>query len=261
MTVSFLELHHRDTPLLLPNAWDMGSAKLFEALGFDAIATTSAGHAATLGRLDGKVTRDEALAHARDLAGAVGIPVSCDFENAFADTPEDVAANVALAMQTGLAGCSVEDFDGNGIYDAALAAERVAAACETAHAAGSQFVITGRAENFLRGFTDLDDTIARLQAFQTAGADVLYAPGVQDLDAIRTLCAAVDLPVNVLALPGTAPVAELAAAGVKRVSVGSGFNLVALGAAISAATELKEQGTYGWWDVAGPAFAMKSAFE
>jgi 2-methylisocitrate lyase-like PEP mutase family enzyme len=252
----FLALHHGDAPLLLPNAWDRGSAKLFEALGFDAVATTSAGHAATLGRLDGRVTRDEALAHARDLVDAVGLPVSADFENAFADAPADVAANITLAVKTGLAGCSVEDYDGTALYDAALATERVAAATEAAHAGGHPFVITARAENFLRGNPDLADTIARLQSFQEAGADVLYAPGLPDLDAIRAVVAAVDRPVNVLALPGAPPVAELRTAGVKRISVGSGFSLVAQGAAITAAKELLERGTYDWWSVAAPAFTL-----
>ena len=248
----FLDLHHRDTPLLLPNAWDRGSAKLFEALGFAAIATTSVGHAATLGRLDGRVSRDEAVAHARELVGAVSVPVSADFENAFADAPADVAANIALVAATGLAGASVEDWSGSELYDAAFAAERVAAAC----GAVDGFVITARAENYLHGRRDLADTIARLRAYQQAGADVLYAPGISDLDEIRTLVAAVDRPVNVLALPGLASVAELAAAGVKRVSVGSGFSNVALGAAINAAKEFRDLGTYDWWSVAGPAFTM-----
>ena len=206
----FLELHQGGAPLLLPNAWDAGSAKLFQALGFDAIATTSAGHATTLGRLDGNVSRDEALAHARDLVAAVDLPVSADYENAFADAPADVAANIALAAETGLAGCSVEDYDGNALYDAAFAAERVAAAVEAAHAGGHAFVITARAENFFRKNPDLADTIARLQSYQEAGADVLYAPGLPDIDAIRTVVAEVDRPVNVLALPGAPPVAELA---------------------------------------------------
>jgi 2-methylisocitrate lyase-like PEP mutase family enzyme len=260
---TFLTLHHGDAPLLLPNAWDPGTAKLFAFLGFSAVATTSGGHAATLGRLDGGVTLAEILGHASALVGATDIPISVDFENAFADDPAGVAANVALLAQTGVAGCSVEDFarrDDDPIYESALAAERVAAAAEAAHGSGPRLVVTARAENFLHGRADVGDTIARLQAYQAAGADVLYAPGLQGFDDIRSLVASVDLPVNVLALPGTPTVPELGAIGVRRISVGSGFSRVALGATIDAARELLDSGTYGFWSVAASAAPLRDAF-
>jgi 2-methylisocitrate lyase-like PEP mutase family enzyme len=259
----FLALHHVDTPLLLANAWDPGTAKLFAHLGFLAIATTSAGHAATMGRRDGGVTLDDALTHAAALAAATDIPLNVDFENGFADDPAGVAANVTKVAATGAAGCSVEDFTRSAddpIYEIAAAAARVEAAAEAAHGTGPPVVLTARAENYLHGRPDLADTIARLQAYQAAGADVLYAPGVQDLADIRSLVSAVDLPVNVLALPGTAPVAELGAAGVRRISVGSGFTNVALGAVVQAARELLDDGTYGFWSVAAAAGPAREAF-
>ena len=251
----FLALHRPGQPLLQPNAYDAGSARLLESLGFEAIATTSSGFAATLGRLDGSATRDETLAHGAQLANAVGIPVAADTENGFADDPEGVAETVRLACATGLAGCSVEDFnraDGN-IYDIGLAAERVAAAVEAAHAGPVHLVLTARAENFVHNRPDLAGTIARLQAFQGAGADVLFAPGVLQLGEIRSLVSSVDRPVNVLALAGCPSVAELASVGVARVSVGGGFAFAALSGLLSAALELKEKGTFGFWADAGPA--------
>jgi 2-methylisocitrate lyase-like PEP mutase family enzyme len=260
---SFLALHHGDAPLLLPNAWDPGTAKLFEFLGFSAVATTSAGHAATLGRLDGHVTLDEILVHAAALSGATSIPVSVDFENAFADDPAGVAANITRLAATGVAGCSLEDFARRAedpIYETALAAERVAAAAEAAHGSGARLVLTARAENLLHGRSDLGDTIARLQAYQAAGADVLYAPGLHAIDDIRSVVESVDLPVNVLALPGAPPVAELGALGVRRISVGSAFSRVALGATIDAARELLERGTYDFWNVAASAAPIRDAF-
>jgi 2-methylisocitrate lyase-like PEP mutase family enzyme len=260
---TFLALHHGDAPLLLPNAWDPGTAKLFEFLGFAAVATTSGGHAATLGKLDGHVTFDELLAHAAALAAAADIPISVDFENGFADDPVGVAANVTRLAATGVAGCSVEDFTRRAddpIYETARAAERVAAAAEAAHAGGAQLVLTARAENLLHGRSDLGDTIARLQAYQAAGADVLYAPGLHALDDIRSVVESVDLPVNVLALPGAPSVAELGAVGVRRISVGGAFNRVALGATIDAAREFLEQGTYGFWNVAASAAPIREAF-
>ncbi|MDQ6698045.1 MAG: isocitrate lyase/phosphoenolpyruvate mutase family protein [Actinomycetota bacterium] len=246
----FVALHGATAPLLLPNPWDAGSARLLAASGFEALATTSGGFAATLGRLDGSVTRDEALAHAAVIVAATDLPVSADLENGFADAPGDVAETIGLAIGTGLAGCSVEDFTGRAedpIYDVGLAVERMSAAADAAHRDGSRFVLTGRAENYLHGRQDLQDTITRLQAYQDAGADVLYAPGLTDLEDIRTLVAAVDRPVNVLALPGCPPVADLAAAGVHRISVGSAFAYAAFGAVVEAARELSEEGTYGFW--------------
>ena len=259
----FLALHHGDTPLLLPNAWDRGTAKLFEFMGFAAVATTSAGHAATFGRLDGAVTLEEIVEHAAVLAAAVDIPVSVDFENGFADDPAGVGGNVSRIAATGAAGVSVEDFTrrpDEPIYDLAVAAARVEAAAEAAHGAGPRLVLTARAENHLHGRPDLGDTIARLQAYQAAGAAVLYAPGLQGIDDIRTVVSSVDRPVNVLALPNVAPVAELASAGVSRVSVGGAFSRVALGATIDAAREFLERGTYGYWRVAGSAAPVRDAF-
>jgi 2-methylisocitrate lyase-like PEP mutase family enzyme len=259
----FLALHHGDAPLLLPNAWDRGTAKLFAFMGFAAVATTSAGHAATLGRLDGKVTIDEILEHAEALAGATDLPVNVDFENAFADDPAGVADNISHLAATGVAGCSVEDFSRRAddpIYETALAAERIEAAADAAHGTGPRLVLTARAENYLHGHADLADTIARLQAYQAAGADVLYAPALHTIDDIRAVVSSVDLPVNVLALPNVPPVSELAAAGVRRVSVGSGFSRVALGATVDAARELLDEGTYGFWRVAASSAPVRDAF-
>ena len=245
----FIGLHRPGSPLLLPNPWDQGSARLLASLGFQALATTSSGFAATLGRSDGSVSRDEALAHAAAIVAATDLPVSADLENCFADDPAGVAQTVALAAETGLAGCSVEDFTGDDdapIYDIGLAAERVAAAVAAAHAGPARLVLTARAENYLYGRADLADTITRLQAYQAAGADVLYAPGLTSLSDIRQLVTAVDRPVNVLAMPGTPPVSELAGAGVSRVSVGGALAFAALGALVDAATELRDEGTYGY---------------
>jgi 2-methylisocitrate lyase-like PEP mutase family enzyme len=255
----FLELHRPGNPLLLPNPWDQGSARLLASLGFKALATTSSGCAATLGRLDGSVSRDEALAHAAAVVAATDLPVSADLENCFADEPAGVARTVALAVEAGLAGCSLEDFTGgesDPIYDIGLAAERVAAAAEAAHAGPVRLVLTARAENYLHGRPDLADTITRLQAYHAAGADVLYAPGLTSLADIRQLVAAVDCPVNVLAVAGAPSVGELADAGVSRVSVGGAFAFAALGALVNAATELRDQGTYGY--LAGSAAGRRA---
>ena len=213
----FLALHRPGQPLLMPNPWDLGSAKLLASLGFEALATTSSGFAATLGRNDGSVTRDEAMIHAAVIVAATDLPVSADLENAYADDPAGVAETMRLAIEVGLAGASVEDFapePGNRIYDVGQATERVAAAAEAAHAGPGRLVLTARAENYLHGHPDLADTIARLQAYQEAGADVLYAPGLRRLEDISQVVREVDRPVNVLALDGAPPVAELAEAGV-----------------------------------------------
>jgi len=246
---TFLALHRAGDPLLLPNPWDLGSAKLLASMGFEALATTSSGFAATLGRTDGSVSREEALVHAAIIVAATDLPVSADLENAYADAPAGVAETTRLAIEVGLAGCSVEDFTGredDPIYAAALAAERVAAAAEVAHAGPVPFVLTARAENYLHGRADLADTIARLQAYQEAGADVLYAPGLRSIEDIRQVIREVDRPVNVLAIGGAPTVPELAEAGVSRISVGGSFAFAALGALVSAATELREQGIYGY---------------
>lgn len=248
----FLELHQKGRPLLLANAWDAGTARVLASLGYEALATTSAGHAGSLGRRDGAVTRDEALLHARELAAATDLPVSADLERCFADAPEGVAETVRLAAETGLAGCSVEDSTGDeaqAIYPAGLARERVEAAAHAAHA-GPDLVLTARCENYLHGRRDLADTIARLQSYQAAGADVVYAPGLSSLEEIREVVESVDVPVNVLCLPGGPNVAELASVGVARISVGSAFYNVALGALANAAREWREKGTHEFWHAA-----------
>jgi 2-methylisocitrate lyase-like PEP mutase family enzyme len=252
----FRALHTTGTPLLMPNAWDIGSAALFASLGFEAIATTSGGFAATRGRLDGAMTRDEVLTHAGELAGAVDIPVSADLENCFAHDPEGVAATITAAIELSLAGGSVEDFTGDReapIYELAHAADRVRAAAEAAHAGPVPFVLTARAENYLHGHKDLADTIARLQAYQEAGADVLFAPAVIDPDALRQLLASVDVPVSVLVLPGAPTVSELGAMGVSRISVGGAIAVAAYGAAINAVTELRAHGTTSYFELAAVA--------
>ena len=259
----FLALHRAGKPLLMPNPWDLGSARLLASLGFEALATTSSGFAATLGRNDGAVSRDEAIVHAAVIVAATDLPVSADLENGFADAPAGVAETMRMSIEVGLAGASVEDFTGrpdDPIYGIGLAAERIAAAAEAAHGGPGRLVLTARAENYLHGRPDLADTIARLQAFQEAGADVLYAPGLRTLDDISQVVREVDRPVNVLALEGVPPVAELAQAGVSRISVGGAFAFAALGAVVSAAAELREQGTYGFraGSAAGAAAARRA---
>ena len=261
---AFLELHRPGDPLLLPNPWDQGSARLLEAAGFAALATTSGGFATSLARLDGAVSREEAIAHAASIVASVRVPVSADLENCFADDPDGVAETVAAAVGAGLAGCSVEDHkpgSDDPIYELGLARDRVAAACDVAHRGEVKLVITARAENFLRGHENLDDTIRRLQAFQEAGADVLYAPGLARIEDIRAVVSSVDRPVNVLVFTGVPPVKELAAAGVARVSVGSGFANVAWGSLLRAAEEFRAAGTYGWRELADEGSrAVRSAF-
>jgi 2-methylisocitrate lyase-like PEP mutase family enzyme len=246
----FLALHDGPGPLLIPNAWDAGSARLLVSMGFQAVATTSSGFAASLGRLDGTAHDDEALANAAVIVKAAGaVPVSADLENGFSDEPSAVRMTMLNALSVGLVGGSIEDYTGrpdDPIYDAKFAAERVEAAVSIAHRGPVRMVLTARAENFIKGRPDLADTIARLQAYQEAGADVLYAPGLTDLADIRSVVSAVDRPVNVLALPNGPTVAELAEAGVRRISVGGAFAFAAYGALIEAARELLDQGTYGY---------------
>jgi 2-methylisocitrate lyase-like PEP mutase family enzyme len=251
----FRALHDGPRPLLLANVWDQGSAKLLTSLGFVAVGTTSNGYAATLGRHDGAVSGEEALAHAASIVATTDVPVSADLENGFGDDPASVAETVRRAVAVGLAGCSVEDFTTRAddpIYDLGLASERVAAAAEaaaaTSHGGGTPgLVLTARAENYLHGRPDLADTITRLQAYQEAGADVLYAPGLTRLADLGAIVTSVDRPVNVLALPGVPSVPELAAIGVRRVSVGGSFLFTALGAVVEAARELRDEGTYSYW--------------
>ncbi|MGP7997549.1 MAG: isocitrate lyase/phosphoenolpyruvate mutase family protein [Streptosporangiaceae bacterium] len=260
----FRALHKGPDLLLLPNPWDAGSARLLEWLGYAALATTSGGFAATLGRLDGAVTRDEALAHAAGIVAATSLPVSADLENAFADEPAGVAGTIRLAAAAGLAGCSVEDYtrrDDEPVYDLGRARDRIAAAAEAARDTPGPLVLTARAENYLHGHPDLADTITRLQAYQEAGADVLYAPGLTSLDDIRAVVSSVDRPVNVLALAGGPGIPELAAAGVRRVSVGSALAQAAYGAAVQAARELRDQGSYGFLTLAAEGrAAIRAAF-
>lgn len=248
----FLALHRKGQPLLLANVWDAGSARLLESLGYEALATTSSGHAGTLGRKDGDITRDMVLDHCRQLVAATALPVSADLENCFAKDTDGVAETVELAVATGLAGCSIEDYSGNEskqIYPLEEAAARVRAAVTAAHS-GVRLILTARAENGIRGVDDLGDTIERLQAYAEAGADVVYAPGLAELDSIRKVVEAVEVPVNVLCLPGGPSVAELASAGVARISVGGAFYYASLAALATAAREWREQGTHDFWQKA-----------
>jgi len=249
----FQALHQGPGAFVIPNPWDTGSARLLAMLGFEALATTSAGYAFTLGLCDNQVGRDPMLAHVADLVAATDLPVSADLENGFADEPEAVAETIRRAAAAGLVGASIEDASGNPddpIYRRDLAVERVRAAAEVARSLPFPFMLTARAENFLFGRKDLGDTIARLQAFQEAGANVLYAPGLTSRDEIETIVRAVDLPVNVLmGMAGVRlTVAELSALGVKRISVGSSFARAALAGFLRAAREVKERGSFTYGD-------------
>jgi len=236
---TFQALHEGD-PFVIPNPWDAGSAKVLAKLGFKALATTSSGFAFTLGRRDGDVTLEEVIEHTRAVAGAVDVPVSVDLEHGYGPRPEDAARAVAAAAEAGAAGGSIEDFDPDaGIYDAGRATERIAAAAEAAGA----FVLTARAENHIRGNPDLDDTIARLQAYERAGADVLYAPGLATVEEIRAVCDAVEKPVNVLARPNLT-FAEITSAGAQRVSVGGALTWVAAAGLVSAAERIRDDGDF-----------------
>ena len=247
----FKRLHEAPKPFVIPNPWDAGSARILTALGFECLATTSAGLAFAVGRRDScrGLSRDEVLANARQIVEATHLPVSADLEDGFGAAPLDCAFTIEAAAGVGLVGGSIEDATGDAsrpIFDLAHAVERIAAASEAARKL--PFVLTARAENFLWGRPDLDDTIRRLQAFSKAGADVLYAPGLPDIAAIRAVCAAVDKPVNVvMGLSGPRlTVAALGEAGVKRISVGGSFARAALGALVRAAREVKENGTFGY---------------
>jgi 2-methylisocitrate lyase-like PEP mutase family enzyme len=230
---------HEGEPFVIPNPWDAGSARMLAALGFEALATTSGGFAFTLGRLDGEATLDEVVAHVEALAAATALPVSVDLENGYGSEPEAAVLAIERVAEAGAVGGSIEDWDPREqrLYDAGHAAERVAAAVEAARRQPFPFTLTARAENHLRGNDDLDDTIARLQAFEAAGADVLYAPWLRTTDEIASVCAAVSRPVNVLAAPGLS-FSEIAEAGATRVSVGSRLTWVAVEAAATAAREL-----------------------
>ena len=252
----FEALHRRAGAFVIPNPWDAGTARILTNLGFEALTTTSAGLAFTLGRRDGdgSVTRDDALANARTIVEATDLPVAADLENGYGAAPETAAETIRLAGEVaGLVGGSIEDSTGDArrtVFDFQHAVERVAAAAETAHAFPFPFMLVARAENFLRGRPDLDDTIRRLQAFEAAGADVLFAPGLTEAEDIRAVCAAVHKPVNVVMGLKAAhfSVAELAALGVRRISVGSALSRAALGAFVRAAREIRERGTFGFAD-------------
>ncbi len=247
----FRALHQGPGAFVIANPWDIGSARILAGLGYQALATSSGAFAGTLGRRDGRVSRDEALAHARAIAGAVDIPVSADLENGFGHQPEFAAETVRLAAGTGLVGCSIEDATGEKdrpLYDFTQAVERVAAAAEAARSVGFAFTLTARAENFLRGNPNLDDTIRRLQAFANAGADVLMAPGLPDLAAVKAVCAAVSRPVNFMAgIRGKSfTKAELAAAGVRRISLATSLYRAAMSGLVDAARQVKESGEFGY---------------
>ncbi len=239
----FRELHAAEGLFVMPNPWDAGSARLLESLGFQALATTSAGFAWSLGRLDGQVRRDELVRHVAAVAEAVSVPLNVDGERCFPDDPGGVAETVRLLSEAGAAGCSIEDYDpaAGAVDEVSHAAAAVAEAAEAAHAAG--MVLTGRCENHLHGVDDLDDTIARLVAYREAGADCVYAPGLARLDDIRQVVEAVAAPVNVLGLRAAPSIPELEAAGVRRVSTGSLLAGAAYGALVEAARELLEAGT------------------
>jgi 2-methylisocitrate lyase-like PEP mutase family enzyme len=247
----FRTLHQGPGAFVIPNPWDAGSARLLAGLGFQALATSSGACAGVLGRRDGTVTREEALAHARLIVAATDLPVSADLEKGFGDAPAVAAETIRMAAGAGLVGGSIEDATGDKsrpLYDIGQATERVAAAVEAARALPFPFTLTARTENFLRGNPDLDDTIKRLQAFERAGADVLMAPGLPDLAAVRAVCAALSKPVNFMAgIKGKSfTVAELQAAGVRRISLATSLFRMAMTGALEAAREVKDKGTFGY---------------
>jgi 2-methylisocitrate lyase-like PEP mutase family enzyme len=242
---------HEGAPFIIPNPWDAGSAKVLASLGFRALAGTSSGFAFTLGRVDGEVGLAEAVEHVRALAGATDLPVSMDLENGYGPSPDDAARAIAAAAEAGAVGGSIEDWDPSGLYELERAVERVAAAVEAAHGLDFPFTLTARAENHIRGNPDLDDTIARLRAYEAAGADVLYAPGLGTADDIRRVCEAVERPVNVLAHRGLS-MAEITAAGGQRVSVGGALAWVAIRAMAAAAEQLRDDGDFSSLKGPGP---------
>ncbi|HZT64101.1 MAG TPA: isocitrate lyase/phosphoenolpyruvate mutase family protein [Burkholderiales bacterium] len=264
----FRALHERPGIFVMPNPWDAGTAKLFASLGFEALATTSFGFANALGRVDGTlaVSREELIANCRDIASATELPVNADLENGYADEPKKAAEIIRMAAEAGVVGGSIEDATGNEtrpIYDFNLAVERVAAAAEVAHSLPFPFTFTARAENFLHGRRDLDDTVKRLQAFAKAGADVLYAPGLRDLATIRQVAAAVSKPINVVmsAADPDLTTEQLADAGVKRISVGGTLSRLAFTAVRDAAIAIRDQGSYQWVRQAMPSKDLKAVFE
>jgi len=246
----FAALHRGAGAFIIPNPWDAGSARLLAGLGFDALASTSWGAAVALGQLDGALSRDAMIEHVRQLSAATDLPLSADLENCYAHDPREAAETLRLAAAAGAVGGSIEDYStdpAKPIYDFSHAVERVQAAVEAVRRLDFHFTLTARAENLLRGVNDLDDTIRRLQAFEAAGADVLYAPGLTTLEQVRTVCSALGKPVNVLAPPVKgATLASLAEAGAKRLSVGGALTRAAVGTLLRAGREMREQGSFGW---------------
>jgi 2-methylisocitrate lyase-like PEP mutase family enzyme len=247
---TFRALHEREGAFVIPNPWDIGSARLFEALGFEALATTSSGFAYSLGRRDGQVSREEKLTHCRALCEASSLPVSADLEKCFSDDPKEAAETIALGAEAGLVGGSIEDATGDPtkpIYDFNHAVERVAAAAQVAKSLDTPFVLTARAENFLHGRRDMNDTIRRLQAFEAAGADVLYAPGPATLDEAREITSALTRPVNMLVTPMKGvTVADLAQAGVKRISIGGAMMRAVIGTLVRGSRQMLDEGRFDW---------------
>ena len=264
--ITFRALHERDGAFIIPNPWDVGTARLLARLGFEALATTSAGYAFSAGQRDNTIGRDEMMAHVGAIASATDLPVSADLENGFGDDPETVAETIRLAAATGLVGGSIEDSTrrpGDPVYEPGLAVDRVRAAVEVARSLPFAFTLTGRAENYLVGRPDLKDTIKRLQAYQEAGADVLYAPGLAKKDEIAAVVRSVDRPLNVvMGLQGVQlSLAALSEIGVKRVSVGSALSRAALGAFLRAAREMREHGTFGFAEEAVSYREISALFE
>lgn len=259
---TFKALHERSGGFVIPNPWDAGSARLLTGLGFETLATTSWGFAGSQGSLDGGVALDKIREHCRTLCAATDLPISADFENGFADDPAHASRNILRVAETGIVGCSIEDYKPDAsIYDFNLAVERVSAAAEAVRSLDFPFMLTARAENLFRGKNDLDDTIRRLQAFEAAGADVLYAPGLKTLDEVRAVTSAVSKPVNVLApLIKDVTIPQLIDAGAKRISVGGALARAAMTALLRAGTEMRDQGTLGWLQDLTPGAEIIRAF-
>ncbi len=250
---TFRRLHERKGAFIIPNPWDVGSSRILARMGFEALATTSAGFAFGCGQIEGTLAKEDVLGHCREIVGATPLPVSADLEKGFGDSPESAFDTIVAAAGTGLAGGSIEDHTGDRkapIFDKTLATERVRAACEARDSLDHDFVLTARCENLLWGKRDMDDVIARLEAYEAAGADVLYAPGLRDLETIGLVCEALSKPVNVvMGLPGVSiGLADLEACGVKRVSVGSALFRAAYGALVRAGEEMASKGTFGYSD-------------
>ena len=255
----FKTLHETDEVFIIPNPWDAGSARLMQGLGFKALATTSAGFAQSLGRLDGQVSVDEKIEHCRGLCAVTDIPISADFENGFADSPEEAAVNLVKVAGAGVVGGSIEDYSGSGIYDFELAVERIAACADAVSQLSFPFTLTARAENLLRGVNDLKDTIKRLQAFEAAGADVLYAPGLCNLDQVKQVVDSVNKPVNVLfAFMPDVSLEQYAELGVRRISIGGALANLASGAILRASKQMLTSGGFDWVKDAAPSAELKT---